>query len=511
VIRGLAAGVAAAALVLGAAACGGDDEGEGAAVPPTASVAPADAPVFGDATVRPEGDQADAVDEALSKLLNTDDPGGFIADQIDNGLEEDEELGALTYSEDVEPWLGEHAGFFFTTFDDEPSGAFIVEVTDEAAATLAVDKIETRGPSAGDSYKGVEYRLEDRESAIGFIDDFLVFGTEGGFRDAVDASQGESLADDDGFTGEVETVPEDSLGIVYAAVPTLLDRLVDAGEIGSDERANLGDQLGDVVTQPAIAALSTDGDSIAVQVGAGAGDMPEPEESPLLRELPADSWLAFGLNDFGTTISDSFANLQFSGAGPEELDRALEPLLGSRLSDFTDWIGDVGGYASGTSIFGLGAALELETTDESASADALDGLQGTLGRFPSLRIEPLSGGEPGFTISPADAPVQIVVEQRQGRVVAGLGENSVDAVLEPDDALGESDPFGTAADALGSEYAASFFLDFEPVLELFESTGEDDDPEYQSAKPYLDHLDYLITGQRRDGDQNVMRAVLGLR
>jgi hypothetical protein len=84
-------------------------------------------------------------------------------------------------------------------------------------------------------------------------------------------------------------------------------------------------------------------------------------------------------------------------------------------------------------------------------------------------------------------------------------------VLEPTDTIGESDPFGTAVDALGSEYAANVFLDFEPVLELFESTGEGDDPEYQAAKPYLDHLDYLIAGQRRDGDRNVMRAVLGLR
>jgi hypothetical protein len=500
----------AAALVVGfgLAGCGGDDDDE-PAVPEAASVTPADAPLFGSAVVRPADDQQEAADEALSKLLDTDDPGAFIVERLDGLLEED---AGITYSADIEPALGENAGFFFTSFTEDADGAVVAEVTDESAAQATIDKVEAATDSrlAARSYQGVDYRA-DEDGAVGFVEDFLVAGTEDGFRDAVDASQGSSLADDDAFQGELETAPDDSLATVYADVPTVLDRLVDAGEITAEDRASIEEQVGDVVRQPALAALTADDDNIAVQVAAGAGDTPEPEESPLLRELPADAWLAFGAADVGDDLQRSFDQFLATVPGYEEFNAQVEALLGSRVEELTSWIGDAGGFASGTSIFGLGAALELETTDETTSGDVIGGIQRALGRDPSLRIEPLGDGAQGFTVSPADAPVQIVVEQREGRVVVGLGENSIDAVLEPTDTIGDSDAFGAAADALGSEYAANVFLDFEPVLELFESTGEGDDPSYQAASPYLDHLDYLITGQRRDGDRNVMRAVLGLR
>jgi Protein of unknown function (DUF3352) len=508
----VAAGAAALAVGLGFVACGGGGDDDEATVPAAASVTPADAPLFGSAVVRPEGDQREAADDALSKLLNTDDPGAFIVEQLD-GLLEEEDTG-ITYSADIEPALGENAGFFLTSFTEDADGALAVEVTDEAAAQATIDKVEAASESrlAERSYQGVDYQAgEDGNGAVGFVEDFLVAGTEEGLRDAVDASQGSSLADDDAFRDELDAAPDDSLATVYADVPIVLDRLVDAGEISAEERASVEEQVGDVVRQPALAALTAADDNIALQVAAGAGDTPAPEESPLLRELPADAWLAFGATDIGDDLQRSFDQFLATVPGYDEFNAELEGLLGARAEELVGWIGDAGGYASGTSIFGLGAALELETTDEATSGDVISGIQQALGRDPSLRVEPLGGDAQGFTVSPADAPVQIVVEQREGRVVVGLGENSVEAVLEPTDTIGESDPFGTAVDALGSEYAANVFLDFEPVLELFESTGEGDDPEYQAAKPYLDHLDYLIAGQRREGDRNVMRAVLGLR
>jgi Protein of unknown function (DUF3352) len=509
VTRTVAAGGAALALALGAAACGGGDD-SGAEVPASASLAPADAPVFAEATVRPEGDQAEATDSVLSKLLNTHDPGAFLVEQLDNALQEDE--SGIAYSEDVEPWLGENAGLFFITFADEADGAAVLEVTDQGAAEAAVDKIERSEGSRGTDafYEDIEYTRYEGDSAVGFVDSFLVAGTEAGFRAAVDASGGEALAADDAYTDELGTAPDDTLATLYANVPAVLDRLVEDGEISERQRQETEERVGAPVQGPALATLTAAEDEVAVQVAAAAGDTPEPEESPLLRELPADSWLAFGVDDLGEHLSDSFESLELSGAARFDLDEATEELLGLRLSELTSWIGDVGGYASGTSIFGLGTALELETTDEESSAATLDSLRRSLSRIRSLRIEPLDG-DSGFTVSPADAPVQIVVVQREGRVVAGLGEKSIDAVLEPDETLDGSDAFGSATNALGDDFAASFFLDFEPMLELFESTGADDDPGFQSAKPHLDPLDYVVTGQRHEDDQSVMRLVLGLR
>jgi hypothetical protein len=101
--------------------------------------------------------------------------------------------------------------------------------------------------------------------------------------------------------------------------------------------------------------------------------------------------------------------------------------------------------------------------------------------------------------------------QRDGKGVAGLA-NSVEDVLSPSSTLEDSDAFDSAADALGEDFAPVTFVDFVPLLELVESFPQaGNDPDYRSAKPYLDHLDYLVIGGRRDEDRAELKMVLGLR
>jgi Protein of unknown function (DUF3352) len=510
----LAAGAAAvaAATIAVTAGCGGDEEPPG---PDPAAVTPAGAPLYGEAVVRPEGDQRDAAEGALAKLLDTEDPGAFISEQLDAVLRESDETGGITYSEDIEPWLGQTAGFFVTGFTNDGDGALLAAVTDPDAAAAAVDKVQAadNADEATKSYEGIEYELSEDGGAVGFVREFLVAGTEDAFRDAVDASTGSALADEGSFRDELATAPDDALANVYVDSPALLDELVDSGELPAGQRAVVEDQLGSAVDGPAIASLEATEDSVALQSATAAGESPAPEESSLLRELPADAWLAFAITDFGANLEELFARLRASEVpGLERFEAQIRAALGIDLGQLAGWTGDVSGYAAGTSIFGLDGGLILETTDEEESADALDAIGTALARDRSLQIEPAGGGEPGFTVSISDAPVQIVVEQREDRVAAGLGEESVDNLFEPGDTLGDSDNFGAAADALGSDYAASAFVDFEPILELVDSTGEaEGDPDYEQARPYLDHLDYLVAGQRREGDENFARLVLGLR
>jgi hypothetical protein len=501
----VAAGAAALALAFGAAACGGDDGG--AEAPASASLAPADAPVFAEATVRPQGDQAESAESALSKLLNTDEPGGFIVEQIDNLLA-DEDLD-LSYSEDIEPWLGESAGIFFTSFGDEPDGAAVVEVTDEAAAQAAIDKLrEAEGSRATDqSYEGVDYQLDDDDTATGFVEGFLVLGTERGFRAAVDASRGESLAEEPEFRDRLEGASGDSLATVYAHVPSLLGARVDAGELDARSRASFEAEAGAIAEGPALASIGAESDALELQTVTASGELSS-EQSELLPDLPADSWFAFAIPRFGDYLGQA---IDAQGGRASTLDADVRALLGLDLDQLVGWIGDVGGYAAGTSIFGIGGALVLETTDEAASTKALGGIARTLARDRSLEIRPSEGGDPGFTINPSDAPIQIVVTQREGRVIAGLGERSVDDALGSEQTLGDSDAYSSAVETLGPEYSPALFLDFAPLLELLDSVGADEDADLRSAMPYLDHLEYLVSGWRTDGDQDVSRTVLGLR
>jgi hypothetical protein len=249
-------------------------------------------------------------------------------------------------------------------------------------------------------------------------------------------------------------------------------------------------------------SLSATADELLLEVSAAESEATQSTEgSPLLSDFPGDSWFAFAGSDAGSTLAQAF-------------DAAAERSLG--LFDFGSqldgWAKDVGGFARGTSLFGLGGALVVETDDEEASAATLDDLKRALSGDPSVRISPLSAdGEQGFTLSPSDQPIQIQFVQKDDKVVVGLGSESVDQVYSPSSTLGDSDAFQAARDALG-DFPPVAFIDFVPLFQLLESFQQvSEDPDYQRAKPYLEHLDSLVVGGRSDGGRASVRIVLGLR
>ncbi len=97
-------------------------------------------------------------------------------------------------------------------------------------------------------------------------------------------------------------------------------------------------------------------------------------------------------------------------------------------------------------------------------------------------------------------------------MVVGLGSDSVNQVFSPSSTLGDSDVFKSATDALGSDFSPVALIDFVPLFQLVDSFPQAaQDPSYLQAKPYLDHLDYLILGGRSEGGRGSVRTVLGLR
>ena len=167
----------------------------------------------------------------------------------------------------------------------------------------------------------------------------------------------------------------------------------------------------------------------------------------------------------------------------------------------------------GTSLFGLGGALVLETTDEDASARTLDQLAAAAqrGAGPERRAAHRRRRGQG---SPSPPPAYRSSSRSCSATTRWSPDSadSVEDVLSPSSTLGDSDAFSSAADALGEDFAPVAFVDFVPLLQLVESFPQvQSDPDYQSAKPYLDHLDYFVLGGRREGDRAEVRMVLGLR
>jgi hypothetical protein len=109
----LALPVLATTTALTIVGCGSGDSGSGSDL---ASVAPPDAPVFIEATLRPTGSLKENV-ESIASQVGIPDPGGTIAEEIEESAREDGE--PFDFEEDVEPWLGERAAIFLNDYDGD--------------------------------------------------------------------------------------------------------------------------------------------------------------------------------------------------------------------------------------------------------------------------------------------------------------------------------------------------------------------------------------------------------
>ena len=121
------------------AGCGGSGGSSSADVGPAAAV-PANAALYIDGTVKPTGQAQTDAKAALGKVLDTADPGGKIVSLLEQQAKSDGH--PFNYQQDVAPWLGEKAGFFFTDLaENAQKGAAVIETTQPGG----VPRLRTQG------------------------------------------------------------------------------------------------------------------------------------------------------------------------------------------------------------------------------------------------------------------------------------------------------------------------------------------------------------------------------
>jgi hypothetical protein len=504
---------------LGFPACGGDDE---AAEP--AALVPEGASLYAEAVVRPEGDQADAIDEALAKLAGEEDVGGRIVAELNAALSE--QPGGLTWGEDIEPWLGERAAFFIAEIESaadleegEGQGGFLLEQTDEDAAREFVEAAAATEPEIEEaSYEEVDY-WTDGEFAAGVVGDYLVFTNDSLFTEVVDLESGDGgrLADEEEFSSDTDELAEDSLGQAWVDVPQFVEILEASGEITPDERAAVDALFGPLFDQPIAAAVGVTSDSLSFEVSAAASDEPVPGAiaagTDLLESLPGESWLALGSPDVGRYYESLLSGFEASGVpDAAQIPEMFDARTGLELDRLLGALGDAAFFAQGTSLLAVGGGVVVETGDPPAIADALEVVQERLERDRSVDVGPLAlpGGGDGFTISIPDAPSAAHVVLRDDRLVIAYGDEAAAQALEPESELTGSDSFGTAREGLGEDFEVGGFVDFGPLVELLGATPAAADPEFAQARPFLENLAYLAFGSRVEDDRSISRIVLGL-
>jgi hypothetical protein len=239
-------------------------------------------------------------------------------------------------------------------------------------------------------------------------------------------------------------------------------------------------------------------------------------ESALLRELPEDSWLAAGVTDAGEAIGSLLSGAKDFGVGTGEIESNAERFrreFGLELEQLYEPLGDGAVFANGEGIFGTGGGVVFETADPAAAGKLIAGLERAAKRG-GEEVRRLSGrdGETGFSIDVPNAPGSVNFVAGEDRIVVAYGEAATVAALDPQEgggSLGESEAFTEAEAKLGADYAVSGFLDFAPIAGLLDLAAATD-PSLREGLPYLEALDYVITGSSDDGKRVRQKLFLGI-
>jgi uncharacterized protein DUF3352 len=483
-----------------AAGCGSD----GASSSGAASLAPAGSLVYGEATLRPEGDQKAAIDELVSKFPGEGSAGDRLGRLMEKAFAESD--SGLSYRNDIEPWLGDEAAFFVSRIapDGNDADAAVLVATEDEDAT--VDAVKKADDLRTTEHRGHDlYLSKDSDGSAAVLEGWLVLGTPRGVKAAIDTVEdGEGIEGDERYENTLADAPEDRLGFMYVNMPGFLRELQ-----GMPGAAALG-QFRQIFEEPVLVTADADEAGVRFEGTVPASLMSAfpivAEGSGAAGELPADSWLAFAQPDLGQTI-EGYLDLAGSAVGGREIiQQQLEAATGLDLQrDVISWMGDWGAFVRGTSVAGLDGALVIETSDEAASGRFIDAIV-RLARQnaePGLRIVPLQlgGAGEGVTVRSAQLPQPVHLFQADGKVVAAYGDAAARDALDPGETLADSPAYTQAEEALGEGYAVSFFLAIEPILALAESEAAGADGDFQEVKPYLEPLGALVGGARKDGDK----------
>lgn len=428
--------IRAAALVaiLLAAGCGGSGESGGPGDP--AGAVPADAAVYVELVVRPSGSVREDALAAASKVLSTDEPEARIRALVERFVKD------VDYARDIEPWLGERAALW-----SEPSGqeapVVVLATTDADAAreSLAAGLARAGHEVSERSYRGREYLLGESGGAAGVVDSFVIAGREAQFKRSVDAVEGSSLAESDSYAEVVDDLPEERLGVFWADSAALF------------ELAFRDEPLSSVVPTeelpPVAGAFLADGSRLAVEARVPGGIAAR--GTPLIGELPGDSWLAFAAADVGSSVRDGLDRFAGALGGVAIRGQVLRETGLDLDRDLLDWIGDAGVFVRGTSPGAIDGGIVIRPTDMARAEDAFGRIVGAVAQAGGAAAEPIEieGADQAFAFEAS--PERMVLARGSERVVLAVGEAAAEAALGTGDTLGETDVYAEGEELVGME------------------------------------------------------------
>lgn len=522
-ISAVAAGALAAA-VLGA--CGGDG---GVAVSGVAGVMPADAAVYAEVTIKPEGAQKENAEALIAQLGEVPllgqalDPRQLAEQAIAQLAEQND--ADISYAEDFEPWLGERAAIAYlpqTDYED-PDFVLAIETSDEAIARDSLARISAADAAlqTDAEYDGVAYQVgSSGDYAVGVFDGVLVLATASQFERAVDSSRGDSLADSGEFQESMAQLDDERLAALYVDPEAVAEAAVatTGGAAALDAIRNAAPEL---VGTPVVASLAAGEGSAIVDLAFGrAPDLPDVSGAEVLAGAPGDAFAALALGRIGEIVDAVLVEAEASG----QLDReSLEASLGLTLEEATQSVGDAVLYGRGKIPGNFSVTLDLTLPgDSDAPLQLLNQLGDAFAAQTETRmLPPLDGDGTGFaaeaTGAAADEIITFFYAEMTDELVRLTLASDREAVAAPAaGTLGDDESFQRADAALG-DFAPLAYADLGPILDAVFAgsspvdviTGEAT-PEQAMISFLAGKLDFAVLGTRADDDRQRTRLVVAL-
>jgi hypothetical protein len=474
--------------------------------------------VFVEGQLQPKGALKQNLDSVAKTFTGGEGLGEFVISELESSARQEGE--SFDFAKEVEPWLGEKGGVAFEHLEggelSEPMIA--IQTTDATAAQDFIDKRAKQGkePTKNVSYKGVNFEVGGLENnAVGLIDQTVVLAqSEKEFKDAIDASKGESLGGEDRFQKAIANASSGSFADIYVDVGGIVTQ--SEGEIDTPTKELLQSSGVDPSEATAVASVIPQSQQVVIDLSSelGGKEAPAGDASELLGSLPASSFAAFSTAEFSKQLEEAIDSLDETGIPPDlepgELKGSLEQ-AGVDLDKIAGSLEDAAVFARGSDRNNLSGALVV-TSKSSEAADAIGSL-GTLlrsARVPGVAV--VSGKANGFSVSSDELGGKpIIVAAKGSRIAIGYGLEPVIAGLNAGSAatLSGTPGYKAAVSALGKT-PISGYVDGPAALQLAEALVPRSKTDFWKAVPYLKKISYIGIGRATNDEVATAKLIAGI-
>jgi hypothetical protein len=519
--------------------------------------APSDAVVYTEVRADLPGDQRANLLAFLSKFPGFADQTSFDA-KADDAL--DRLVKRLTngkhdFSTEIKPWFGGQMGVSIEGTDPSSPGVLVVVSVRDATAAAAWLTSITPADASHQTYQGIDLvgpasPAPQDEAAYGLDGSVILAGTLDAVKTAITRGPSGDLAGGAGFQAAQDSLGGDDLGSVFIDVKGYISWLTGmeskilsgaGGGTGLVPRVSpLAIPTINTALLPGWVALEVRAESDYLVLDAASPTVAIPglparqnRQGALAASLPSNTVLQYDLHDVGSLAQAGLTQLEAQPGGPtaDQVDAVAKYLGG--VDAAVGWMGDADVVVTHDGS-GFSGGLVLQTTDSTASGNLLTELKNlvTLGGAVAqltVRTESYAGqtitvvdgdlgqlmGAGGTTIGGSSGKLELAFTQASDRVIVGIGDGFVKAVLDtkPGSSLADQAGYQHAIDLVGSSNVSQAYLDLTTVRTAIEAlaAGSSGIAAYDSdVKPFLEPIQSIALSYVVGADVSTGRIVLVL-